>query len=273
MRALRVTVIMFAALLSMAGIASAQYGYNVQGPPPAGAGGAPQYNPGYSPSSPAYAPAGPTFDPNMGMGTSNYGGPAYTGQQNYPPQQGYGPAVAPIGGGMLTYGQLEVDYLRTTHTNKAVPASDGVSISLMTELMNPFFLHFGGDFSTGSEGSTKSKDYDFTRLTLGGGGHFGITNRLHFTGEIGFLYANLDSKNATKSFSDGAVYIMPGLRFAATDSLELDGHLTATSADKYDGFIFDLGGYYKVFAQMDLGLNVGFGDESTTYKAGVRFRW
>ncbi|MDB6073001.1 MAG: hypothetical protein JWO89_641 [Verrucomicrobiaceae bacterium] len=275
MIAMRTTVIMFAALFCMAGVASAQYGYSVQGPPPAGTGlgGAPQYTGGgYSPSSPAYSQAN-TFDPNMGMGTASYGGPSYTGQQNYP-QQGYGPAaMSTVGGGMLTYGQLEIDYMRTTHTNKAIPASDGIAVSLMTELMNPFFLHFGADFSSGSQGSTKSKDYDFTKLSLGGGGHFAITNRLHFTGEIGFLYANLDSKNASKSFSDGAVYIMPGLRFAATDSLELDGHLTATSADKYDGFIFDLGGYYKVFAQMDLGLNVGFGDESTTYKAGVRFRW
>lgn len=274
MSPMRVTFITFAALLSMAGIASAQYGYSVQGPPPAGAGvgGAPQYTPGYSPSSPAYAPANPTFDPNMGMGTTNYGGPAYTGQQqNYPPQPGYG--AAPVSAGMLTYGQLEVDYKRTTYSDKKLAASDGVAISLMTELFHPFFLHFGADFSTGTEKSLSAKNYDMSTFTLGGGGFFAITNRLHLTGEIGFLYSNLSTSKSNLSFSDGAVYMMPGVRFAATDSLELDGHLTATSADKYDSFIFDLGGYYKIFAQMDLGLNVGFGDQSTTYKAGVRFRW
>ncbi|MDB6139831.1 MAG: hypothetical protein JWO94_2903 [Verrucomicrobiaceae bacterium] len=267
----RITATLFALLLCAAGSASAQYGYSLQGPPPAGTGvgGAPQYSPGAPPPGPSYAPAGQTFDPNMGMGTTNYGGPSYTGQQNNYP----GPAMAAPGSSMLTYGQLEVDYLRTTHDNKKLAASDGVAISLMTELMHPFYLHFGADFSSGSDKTLSAKNYNFTTITLGGGGHFGITDRLHVTGEIGFLYANLDASKSSLSFSDGAIYLMPGLRFAATDSLELDGHITATSADKYDSFVFDLGGYYKIFAQMDLGLNVGFGDQSTTYKAGVRFRW
>lgn len=274
MIATRVASLLIPALLCIAGAASAQYGYSVQGPSPGvSPGGAPQYTP---PASSPYASSGSyyqqqTFDPNMGMAApTSYGGPSYTGQQNYPGQ----PApAASVGGGMLTYGQLEVDYLRTTHDNKSLGASDGVGISLMTQLFHPFFLHFGVDFSSGNDKTFSAKNYDFSTITLGGGGYFAITPRFHLVGEIGFLYANLDASKNSLSFSDGAVYIKPSLRFAATDSLELDGGLTATSADKYDSFVFDLGGYYKIFSQMDLGLNVGFGDQTTSYRAGVRFRW
>ena len=174
---------------------------------------------------------------------------------------------------MLNYGQLEIDYLRTTHDNKNLKASDGVGISLMTELFHPFYLHFGVDFSSGTDATFSAKNYDFSTITLGGGGYFAITDRFHLTGEIGFLYADLSASRSSLSFQNGAIYMKPGVRFAATDSLELDGHLTATSADKYDSFVFDVGGYYKIFAQMDLGLNIGFGDQTTAYRAGVRFRW
>ena len=252
-------------LLLCAGSASAQYGYTPQGPPPGnGMGGAPP---------PTYSPSNPSFDPNMGMAPSSYGGPSYTGQPGYAAQPTAPQAMTVANGAMLTYGQLEVDYLRTTYDNKKIKASDGVGISLMTQLFSPFFLHFGVDFSSGTDATFSAKNYDFSTITLGGGGYFAVTNRLHLVGEVGFLYADLSSSRSSLSFSNGAVYIKPGIRFAATDSLELDGSVMATSADKYDNYVFDLGGYYKVFAQMDLGLNIGFGDQSTSYRAGVRFRW
>ena len=265
MSAMRITLVTFVTLLFTAGVASAQYGYSVQGPAPAGMGRPQPITSSYSPATPP-----PTFDPNMGMGTASYGGPAYSGQQNYPGQ----PVMAsPVNGSMLGYGQLDIDYLRTTYADKNLKASDGLGISLKTPVFNFLYLHFGVDFSSGTDSTFSAKNYDFSTITLGGGGHFAITDRFHLTGEIGFLYANLSATRSNLSFSNGAVYIKPGVRFAATDDIELDGNITATSADKYDSFVFDLGGYYKIFAQMDLGLNVGFGDQSTTYRAGVRFRW
>jgi hypothetical protein len=35
----------------------------------------------------------------------------------------------------------------------------------------------------------------------------------------------------------------------------------------------NLGAYYKLFSQMDIGLNAGLGDATRTYDLGVRFRW
>lgn len=247
------------ALLVIAGSASAQYGYNVQGPQP-GMSTAPVGN--------SYATAGPQ-DPYMGMGPTSYGGPSYTGQQNYPAQQ----PMAPPASSLLSYGQLEVDYLRTTYDNKKFAASDGASVSLMAKLFDPFFLHVQVDLGSGTSSRSSAQSYNFSTIHVGGGGYIPISDRFHLTGEVGMLYAHMDSTRTSAGFSDGAIYMMPGVRFMATDSLELDGHLTATSADKYDSFIFDLGGYYKLFSQMDLGLDVGFGDQSTTYRAGIRFRW
>jgi hypothetical protein len=261
MSAKQIAVMLSFALLFVAGAASAQYGYTVQGPQP---GGAP-------PMGNSYATAGPSMDPNMGMATTTYGGPSYTGQQNYPPSQSIGQAVAATP--LLSYGQLEADYLYTTYKDKSIQPSNGASISLMAKLFDPFFLHFGVDLGNGSATGYSSKNYSFDTIHLGFGGFIPLSERVHLTGEVGFLYAHLDSTSSSIGFSDGAVYMMPGIRFAATDSLELDGHLTATSSNKYDSFIFDVGGYYKLFSQMDVGLDVGFGDASTTYKAGVRFRW
>ena len=258
MRAKHFAVILFFALFFTVATASAQYGYTVQAPPSAG---------GTQSAGPSHASADPSTDPNMGMASAGNGGPAYTGQQNSSPSQSMAQTS------LLSYGQLEVDYLHTTYKDKTINSSDGASISLMAKLFDPFFLHFGVDLGSGSSKAFLSQTYNFSTVHLGGGGFIALSDRIHLTGEVGMVYAHLDTTRNSVGFSEGAVYVMPGIRFAATDALELDGHLTATSSDRYDSFIFDVGGYYKVFSQMDVGLDVGFGDQSKIYKAGVRFRW
>jgi len=261
MRAKHFAAILFFALFFTVATASAQYGYTVQAPTPAGMAVG-----GTQSASPSYASAGPSTDPSMGMASAGYGGPAYTGQENSSPSQSMSTSL-------LSYGQLEVDYLHTTYKDKTINPSDGASISLMAKLFDPFFLHFGVDLGSGSSKAFLSQSYNFSTVHLGGGGFIALSDRVHLTGEVGMVYAHLDTTSNSVGFSEGAVYVMPGIRFAATDALELDGHLTATSSDRYDSFIFDVGGYYKVFSQMDVGLDVGFGDQSKIYKAGVRFRW
>ncbi len=261
--------LLFSALLLTAGSAMAQYGYTVQGPQPAGMA-APQQQPVGQSYNYAYASSSPTMDPNMGMGRQTYGGAAYVGQQNYPTPQTM--VAPPPMNSMLTYGQLEVDYLRTVYKDKTVNPSNGAAISLMAKLFDPVFLHFGVDMGNGTS-KAFSNSYNFSTLRLGGGAFWAISDRVHLTGELGMSYAHMDKTATSVGFSEGSVYMMPGIRFLASDSFELDGHLTASSADKYDSFVFDIGGYYKLFSQMDVGLDIGLGDQSTTYRAGVRFRW
>jgi hypothetical protein len=266
--------------------AHAQYGYAPQGavPPPAGQGiaGAPAAAPGQT--------LLPT-DPNMGMGApgsyvdaSAYGGqpgygaqPAYAGQANYMGQPGYAPmgAMTTATGSMLTYGQLELNYNYTDFDNESVDPASGIGLDIMAELFNPFFIHGGFNWGMGSEaGDKKDEDsYNFRTVSIGGGVHFAITPNLYFVGELGGIYSSLNADKSSLSFTDGAVYIHPQLRFAATDKLEVKAGVLLTSADDYDSKVFDIGGYYKLFTQMDLGLGADIGDQSKNYHLGVRFRW
>jgi hypothetical protein len=214
---------------------------------------------------------------------ANYGNGGYAPQSVQPgyaqqgyAQQGYGPQGA-VGGmnaaqNMLTYGTLEGFYQYTQWKTPGIDDTHGMGVSLMAELFDPFFVH--GAFTWGSgNGSALPSTYNFSTVSVGGGGHFAITDRFHLRGEIGGIYASLAADKTAVSFTDGAIYISPGIRFAATESLELQAGLTATSADKYDSKIFDLGAYYKLFSQMDVGVGLTRGDETNAYKAGVRFRW
>jgi hypothetical protein len=248
-----------AVVLLVAGKVSAQYGYVPQSIPGAGAGVAP-------------APAtGSLMDPNLGMGGGsayampNYGAPAYGGQQMY------GAMTGATGSSLLTYGQLEVSYSRTTFEDKAIKATNGVQIGLMAELFKPFFIH--ADFSWGASSASSSTKFDFSKVTIGGGGYIPFSPRFHLVGEVGGIYSSLSASKSSLSFSDGALYINPYLRFAAADDFELRAGVVATSADNYDSRIVTLGAYYRLFSQMDVGLNAGFGDATNTYDLGIRFRW
>jgi hypothetical protein len=55
--------------------------------------------------------------------------------------------------------------------------------------------------------------------------------------------------------------------------LEFQAGVTVTSSDSFDTVIFDLAGYFRIFSQLDLGLNVDLGDEFTGFTGGIRFRW
>jgi hypothetical protein len=263
---------------------SAQYGYAPQGaaPPAAGQGLPPTMAP--SPQ-PTLMPA----DPNMGMGApgsyvdaSAYGGqpgyapqPAYGGQPNYMAQPGYAPMGSAVGGSMLTYGQFEAQYNYTDFDSEGVDPANGIGLSLMAELFNPFFLHaaFNWGVGSGADDSTEDNSYNFRTVSVGGGAHFDITPRLHLVGEVGGIYSSLNADKNSLSFTDGALYIHPYFRFAATNKLELKSGILITSADDYDSYVFDIGGYYQLFSKMDLGLGADIGDQSKNYHLGVRFRW
>jgi hypothetical protein len=176
---------------------------------------------------------------------------------------------------MLTYGLLEGAYRYTTFEEDGIDGAHGVGLSLSAELFRPFFVRGGFDWGTGNGENSKgaTQKYDFNSVSLGGGAYFAVADKFHLFAEVGGSYTNLSSTKSSLSFSDGAIYIMPGLRFAATESLELDLSVTATSADSYDSRVVDISGYYKLFSSMDVGVGTGFGNETRSFFAGVRFRW
>ncbi len=232
------------ALLVSSGSCFAQFGYVTQ--VPAGGGVVPQ-----TAAMPYNAPVAGAFG-NQGFGNA-VGGAARSG--------------------MLTYGQLEANYNYTTFKDKSLDAAHGIGLGLTAQLFNPFFVH--GTFNwSGGNGKALSKDgYTFNSVSIGGGGYFQITPQIHLVAEIGGLYSSLSASKDSLSFTNGAIYVHPYFRAAATEDLELNLGVMMTSASNYNARVLELGGYYKLFSSMDLGFGADLGDQENTYHLGVRFRW
>ena len=204
-----------------------------------------------------YVPQG---NPDPGMESSSYGN-AGNSSSSY---------SASSRSNLLGYGQLEANYSFIDFKDSPLDGGNGIGVSLMAELFKPFFLHGTVNWVSGSG---DAKDFDFTTVAIGGGAYWAITDRFHLVGEVGGLYSSLSASKDNLSFNDGAVYVSPSLRVAVTNDLELRAGVTLTSADNFDATTVDLGGYFRLFSQMDLGLGAALGDVTNTYHAGVRFRW
>ncbi len=253
-------------VLSLVAITSAQaqmpYGY---GPTNAGPGQVVGLEPGGNYGAPAPAAQ------NYGQSYGGFGGnPRGTAQPSLGAVSGLSGSGA--NDSMLSYGLLEGFYKYTTFKEDGIDGAHGVGVSLSAELFRPFFVKGGFDWGTGN-GTVKNTTYDFNSVSIGGGAYFAVTDKFHLFAEVGGMYTNLNANKSSLSFSDGAVYLTPGLRFAATEAFELDLSLTATSADSYDSRSVDISGYYKLFSSMDVGVGTGFGNETRSFFAGVRFRW
>ena len=212
---------------------------------------------------PAPPPAYPGYGTDMTYGSTGYAPmPADSG---FGTSNGTGPSI-------LSYGFLEAAYQFQKPKDSSLDGAHGVGISLSAQLFKPLFIN--ADFGwTLSNSGKKSKEYDFTSASLGAGLYLPIVSKLHFVAEVGGIYGKLDAEKDSLSFTEGAVYARPALRFAPVEFLEFQAGVTVTSSDNFDTMVFDLAGYFRIFSQLDLGLNVDLGDEFTGFTGGIRFRW
>jgi hypothetical protein len=240
------------AVLTMPVVASAQ-NYMPQGYTPQGYGSTAAPAAGYSLS--------PTASPYYGDTASGFNAP-----------YNYGAVGSDINSSLLSYGLLEGFYQYTTFEDDALDPAHGIGLSLSAELFKPFYVRGGFSWGSGS-GEALTENYDVSTVQLGAGAYFAVAERFHIVGEVGGIYSSVNASRSSLGFSDGALYIKPGMRFAPTDSLELNAGLTLTSADNYNTQVVDLNAFYRLFTQMDVGLGAGIGDAQTGYRAGVRFRW
>jgi hypothetical protein len=273
-------------VLGTAGSVFAQYGYapmpptppTPPAPPPSYTPSAPTYT-GYSapapaPTYPSYPPAGVGADVNYA--SSNYG---YTAQPQPAPTSSYAGSGYGIGdsmrGNLLTYGYLEGHFRYTDFEEADLDPTTGFGFAVSARLMNPFFIK--GSFNWASQGGDNDDDdnkgYDFSSISLGAGVYLPITPKFHFLGEVGGTYAKLSADEDELSFSNGAVYVRPAIRWTPVDAWEIQAGVTVSTADDFDSKIFDLSTYVRLFSIMDLGVGVDLGDESQSYRGGVRFRW
>ena len=199
-----------------------------------------------------------------------YGSDMSYGSPGYPSDSSFNASSAP---NILSYGFLEGGYQYQQPKDSSLEGSHGVALALSVQLFKPLFIRADFGWSLSNGGGRSSREYDFTSASLGAGLYLPIVDKFHLLAEVGGMYGKLDANINRFSFTEGAIYARPALRFAPVEFLELQAGLTVTSSDSFDTMIFDVAAYFRVLSQLDLGVNVDLGDEFTGFTGGIRFRW
>lgn len=199
-----------------------------------------------------------------------YGSDMSYGSPGYPSDASFNASSAP---NILSYGFLEGGYQFQEPKDSSLEGSHGVALALSVQLFKPLFIkaEFGWSLSNG--GGRSSREYDFTSASLGAGLYLPIVDKFHLLAEVGGMYGKLDANINRFSFTEGAIYARPAIRFAPVEFLEFQAGLTVTSSDSFDSMVFDVAAYFRLLSQLDLGINVDLGDEFTGFTGGIRFRW
>lgn len=230
--------------------------------------GAPTGGMGSVPTMPPAPPPGPppSYD-YYGGGDYSYGAPSSS------PGSSGGASFSTTGPNILSYGFLEGQYQYVDPKDNRLEGSHGIGLTLSAQLFQPLYLKAGFGWSKSSGGGSASKEYDFTNASLGVGLYLPIVSKFHFVGEVGGIYSKLDATRESISFTEGAIYARPGLRFAPTEAIELQAGITISSADDFNSNVIDISAYFRVISQLDVGVGVDLGDEFTGFTGGIRFRW
>lgn len=265
-------------------------GYGVMGVPPPGYGvtpppTVPAYPNSYPPPSVTPGVSAPPMytDPYatapMPGAVSSYT-PQGTGNYAAPPSNTAvygGPVSGATGPSLVNFDNLEAYYRYVSPKNKSLDGAHTIGATLTIALFNPLYLKFGANWGSGTGGGVggaAKADYDFASVQAGAGFHtMLINNKLTFVAEAGMIYSSLRAQNSSLSFSDGAIYVRPALRFTPLDYLELQVGVTVSSADKYDSKVLDLSSYFRVLPMFDIGVGADIGDTTRAFRTSLRVRW
>lgn len=191
------------------------------------------------------------------------------------PQSNYQQPSSYSGGGsydkLLTYGSLEARYNYNDFESESLDNSSGFGVGLRAPLFKPLFLSFGLNWIQGV--NKKDQSFDLTTLTGGAGAFIPIGSRFHLFGEVGLRFDISDGELSSLNPDSFAVYMRPGVRFAASEKWEIAASVLFSTTDNLDNNIVELNTYYALLSVLDLGMGVDFAEEVNTYHAGVRLRW
>lgn len=189
------------------------------------------------------------------------------------PQSNYQSSYSGGGGydKLLTYGSLEARYNYYDFESDALEGSSGFAVGLRAPLFKPLFLSFGLNWMQGID--KKDQSFDLTTLTAGAGAFIPIGSRVHLFGEVGMRFDISDGELSSLNPDSFAVYMRPGVRFAATEKWELAASVLFSTTDNLDNNVVELNSYFALLSVLDLGLGVDFGNDVNSYHAGVRLRW
>lgn len=114
-------------------------------------------------------------------------------------------------------------------------------------------------------------DIDTEELTIGVGAHFPASDRVDFTGRVGYVDVALDGPFGIDADDDG-FQLAAGLRGFATDRIELEAEIVYTDLDESgDDTSFRASGRYAFTDLFSAGLELGSSDDVTEYGLYARF--
>ena len=202
----------------------------------------------------------PTPQPNASSSSANYSGGGGGGGGGYAYDK------------LLSYSSLQALYaFNDFKGDNRLSGASGLNAALNLQLFKPVYLHFGVDWLSGTD--DYFGDFNMTSLSAGAGVYLPLFSRFHIFGEVGLRYDTTSGVLDAIHHDNFSVYVKPGLRFAATERLELDASVYFSSTDNLDDRAVQVNAYYNLVSALDLNLGVDFGSDINSYHGGLRFRW
>ncbi len=176
-------------------------------------------------------------------------------------------------------------------SSATVLADNGISYSYIQAIYQEVEVDVGGGFDADGNGyavggSVEINDdwfvfagyasgdlesvVDLDQLTVGGGYHAALSEKTDWFATLAYVSADI-SAPGFGSADDSGFGVSLGVRSMVSPSLELNASASYVDlGDGADSTGFGAGLWYTVSGNIALGIGASFGDDVTTYGAGVR---
>ena len=138
---------------------------------------------------------------------------------------------------------------------------DGFGVEGSFAVSDSFFLF--GDYGM-AEFSEQGQTVDLDALSLGIGWHTAISDRMDFVTGVSYEWAEV-SAAGFGSVDDSGYGLGVGLRFQASDAIELNGGIDYVDYGDGDDTSFGLGLLYGVTENIDIGVSADWADDTSAY--------
>ena len=161
----------------------------------------------------------------------------------------------------MSYSYVDLAYVETDIDN--APTADGFALRGSIGFAENWLA-----FAEYSAQSVQGIDIDF--ISVGFGGHYGLTDSLDLVGRVGYTEVNLDAGGGLNA-DDNGYLVDAGLRGRVGDAVELEGGVHYTDfSDGGDDTAFYVGGRFHFNKTWALGAEYQDGSDSSSILAYVR---
>jgi opacity protein-like surface antigen len=168
----------------------------------------------------------------------------------------------------LSYNHVDIGYSQYDIDDVDVDGNV-IGFGLSVELNESFYAF--GSYGLGDLDGDFGIDADFDQLSIGIGYHMPLSPQLDLVTGLSYEYAEV-SVDGFGSVDDNGFGLSVGLRFAASDALELNGGISYVDfGDGGDDTGFGAGALYNFSNNFALGLSASWTDDTSSYGIGGRY--